>query len=95
MRALEATTHSTTSQQPLPVLTQKTLNATTISDASHFSLPHMTKLISVELKEEGNKLYAQKNYSEAYQKYTAAITEDAKNPVLYANRAACSMGQKM
>ncbi|KZP22801.1 hypothetical protein FIBSPDRAFT_890151 [Athelia psychrophila] len=55
----------------------------------------MTKLISVELKEEGNKLYAQKNYSEAYQKYTAAIAEDTKNPVLYANRAACSMGQKM
>lgn len=55
----------------------------------------MTKLISVELKEEGNKLYTQKNYSEAYQKYTAAIAEDTKNPVLYANRAACSMGQKM
>lgn len=90
-------THSTTSQQPLPVyvLNQKPLNATSTSDPSHFCLPLMTKLISVELKEEGNKLYAQKNYSEAYQKYTAAIAEDTKNPVLYANRAACSMGQKM
>ena len=56
-------------------------------------MAHQPKL-AAELKDEGNKLYAQKNYPEAYKKYTSAIAEDPNNAVLYANRAACSLGQK-
>lgn len=48
---------------------------------------------AAELKAEGNNLYTKKKYAEAYEKYTAAIVEDANNAVLYANRAACSLGQ--
>lgn len=49
---------------------------------------------SAQLKEEGNKLYAQKSYAQAYVKYTCAIGEDANNAVLFANRAACSLAEK-
>lgn len=49
---------------------------------------------AAQLKEEGNKLYAQEDYEKAYAKYTEAITEDAANAVLYANRAACSLGMR-
>lgn len=43
------------------------------------------------LKDEGNALFAKKDYSAAYTKYTEAIAEDGQNAVLYANRAACSL----
>lgn len=41
------------------------------------------------LREEGNALFAQKDFAGAYWIYTAAIEQDKSNPVLYANRAAC------
>lgn len=49
---------------------------------------------AAELKDEGNKLYALKQYTEAYDKYGAAIAQDSNNAILYANRAACSLGQQ-
>ncbi|KZP31804.1 hypothetical protein FIBSPDRAFT_1037356 [Athelia psychrophila] len=49
---------------------------------------------AAELKDEGNKFYAQKQYAEAYDKYGAAIAQDPNNAILYSNRAACSLGQQ-
>lgn len=49
---------------------------------------------AAQLKEEGNKFYAQQDYAQAHTKYTEAIAEDATNAVLYANRAACSLAMK-
>ncbi|KAF9041914.1 hypothetical protein BDZ89DRAFT_1128611 [Hymenopellis radicata] len=46
------------------------------------------------LKAEGNKLFSQKNYPAAIEKYTAAINADGQNAVLYANRAACYLSLK-
>lgn len=46
------------------------------------------------LKAEGNKLFLQKDYPAAIQKYTAAINADGQNAVLYANRAACYLSLK-
>lgn len=51
----------------------------------------MTEL-ATQLKAEGNRLYAGKDFKGAYAKYTEAIAEDKANAVLYANRAACSIG---
>ncbi|KDQ19786.1 hypothetical protein BOTBODRAFT_27211 [Botryobasidium botryosum FD-172 SS1] len=45
-------------------------------------------------KDEGNALFAKKEYAAAYEKYTDAIREDGTNAVLYANRAACSLNMK-
>ncbi|TCD68815.1 hypothetical protein EIP91_009682 [Steccherinum ochraceum] len=46
--------------------------------------------LAVKLKNEGNALFAKKDYQAAHHKYSLAIKEDEKNAVLYANRAACS-----
>ncbi|KAK7052840.1 hypothetical protein VNI00_004159 [Paramarasmius palmivorus] len=47
-----------------------------------------------KLKEEGNSLFAKKDYRAAIVKYNEAINLDDRNPVLYANRAACRIGLK-
>ncbi|TCD68807.1 hypothetical protein EIP91_009674 [Steccherinum ochraceum] len=46
--------------------------------------------LAVQLKNEGNALFARRDYRAAHHKYTLAINEDDNNAVLYANRAACS-----
>lgn len=46
--------------------------------------------VSTVLKQEGDALFEQKEYSEAYDKYTEAINIDAENAVLFSNRSACS-----
>lgn len=53
----------------------------------------MTEL-ALQLKSDGNKLYAEKDFKGARAKYTEAIAEDGANAVLYANRAACNIGLK-
>lgn len=42
-----------------------------------------------ELKAEGNKAFQAKNFKEAIEKFSAAITLDSSNHVLYSNRSAC------
>ncbi|KAK0480202.1 hypothetical protein IW261DRAFT_1476695 [Armillaria novae-zelandiae] len=49
---------------------------------------------AIELKDEGNRQFSQKNFSGAILKYTAAIAADENNAVLYANRAACYLNTK-
>lgn len=49
---------------------------------------------AAQLKEEGNKFYTQKDYVQAYSKYSEAIAKDQDNAVLYANRAACCIAMK-
>ena len=44
------------------------------------------------LKAEGNALFTKKDFKGAYKKYTEALKCDDKNPILYSNRAACSLG---
>lgn len=46
------------------------------------------------LKAEGNTLFAKNDFAGAYKKYTEALKHDDKNPILYSNRAACSLGLK-
>ncbi|KAJ3815600.1 hypothetical protein F5876DRAFT_30294 [Lentinula aff. lateritia] len=46
------------------------------------------------LKEEGNKLFAQKQYAAAAEKYTEALQLGGDNAVLYSNRAACRLKMK-
>jgi hypothetical protein len=46
------------------------------------------------LKEEGNALFTQKDYTMASVKYTEAIAADDTNAVLYANRAACRLATR-
>jgi hypothetical protein len=50
----------------------------------------MTIPSALKLKEEGNRLFVAKKYSEALVKYSEAIALDGSNAVLYANRAACA-----
>ncbi|KAJ3899296.1 hypothetical protein F5879DRAFT_926356 [Lentinula edodes] len=47
-----------------------------------------------KLKEEGNKLFAQKQYVAAAEKYTEALQLGGDNAVLYSNRAACRLKMK-
>ena len=42
-------------------------------------------------KEDGNRLYKNKKYAEALQKYSQAIELCPDNPAFYGNRAACHM----
>ncbi|ESK91422.1 hypothetical protein Moror_2695 [Moniliophthora roreri MCA 2997] len=49
---------------------------------------------AAKLKDEGNTLFARKEFKAANQKYTEAIVLDDKNPILYANRAACRLSLK-
>jgi hypothetical protein len=49
---------------------------------------------AAQLKDEGNKSFSQKDYVQAFVKYSDAIAEDATNAVLFANRAACSLAMK-
>ena len=46
------------------------------------------------LKDEGNKFFSQKDYVQAFIKYSDAIAEDSTNAVLFANRAACWLAMK-
>ncbi|KAF8079125.1 TPR-like protein [Lyophyllum atratum] len=46
------------------------------------------------LKAEGNALHVNGQYQGAYNKYSEAIKEDPKNPVLWANRAASAIAMK-
>jgi hypothetical protein len=46
---------------------------------------------AAKLKEEGNKLFVEKDFARAAAKYAEAIAEDGTNAVLYANRAACHL----
>jgi hypothetical protein len=45
------------------------------------------------LKAEADKLFRDNKWELAATKYGAAIAKDATDPVLYANRAACSLAQ--
>lgn len=47
---------------------------------------------AAKLKDEGNACFSRMLYGEAYEKYTQAIELDGQNAVLFANRAAASMG---
>ncbi|KAJ3869207.1 hypothetical protein EV359DRAFT_30566 [Lentinula novae-zelandiae] len=47
-----------------------------------------------KLKEEGNNLFAQKQYVTAAEKYTEALQLGGDNAVLYSNRAACRLKMK-
>lgn len=47
-----------------------------------------------KLKEEGNNLFAQKQYVAAAEKYTEALQLGGDNAVLYSNRAACRLKMK-
>lgn len=49
---------------------------------------------AAKLKEDGNRLYGLKDYAAAHGKYSKAISLDASNAVLYANRAACLFAMK-
>ncbi|RCK66117.1 Stress-induced-phosphoprotein 1 [Candida viswanathii] len=44
---------------------------------------------ATQLKDQGNKAFAAKDYPQAIQLYTSAISIDKYNPVLYSNRAQC------
>lgn len=44
---------------------------------------------AVQLKEEGNLLFKQKNYDAAIRKFSEAIALDPRNATFYGNRAAC------
>lgn len=49
---------------------------------------------AAKLKEEGNGLFIQKRYVEAYAKYSEAIDRDSTNATYLANRAACSLNMR-
>lgn len=49
---------------------------------------------AAELKDEGNKLYAAKDFTAAYVKYSKAIELDGSQAMYWANRAACLMAMK-
>jgi stress-induced-phosphoprotein 1 len=53
----------------------------------------MTSLANA-LKEEGNKLFGEKKYQQAYDKYTSAIELDGENVFYYTNRAAALLEMK-
>eukprot|EP01103_Thecamoeba_quadrilineata_P015013 TRINITY_DN4615_c0_g1_i1.p1 TRINITY_DN4615_c0_g1~~TRINITY_DN4615_c0_g1_i1.p1 ORF type:complete len:165 (+),score=41.18 TRINITY_DN4615_c0_g1_i1:27-497(+) len=42
---------------------------------------------SEQLKEVANRLFADKKFAQAYEKYTSAIERNPNNPILYSNRA--------
>lgn len=44
---------------------------------------------ALKLKEEGNKLFIAKRFSQAYDKYSKAILVGGDNAVIFANRSAC------
>ena len=64
----------------------------------HSFQPGLTTMVqkdqAARLKEEGNTLFAQKDYVMASVKYTEAIAADGTNAVLYANRAACRLAMR-
>ena len=47
-----------------------------------------------ELKEQGNKLFAARNYEAAIECYTKALTKNPSVPHYFTNRALCSLNQK-
>ena len=58
------------------------------------SAPHHRAMSADKLKEEGNALFAKKQYGLAALKYTEAIEIDEGNAVLWANRAACRLNTR-
>ncbi|KAK7694235.1 hypothetical protein QCA50_001415 [Cerrena zonata] len=53
-----------------------------------------SKKQAAKLKDEGNALFTQKLYAEAYAKYSEAIAKDSTNATYFANRAACSLNMR-
>ncbi len=49
---------------------------------------------ATRLKEEGNKHFEKKEFSQSYDKYTAALEKGGENAILYGNRAACLLSQR-
>ena len=47
-----------------------------------------------ELKEQGNKLFAARNYEAAIECYTKALMKNPSIPHYYTNRALCYLNQK-
>ena len=47
-----------------------------------------------ELKEQGNKLFAARNYEAAIECYTKALTKNPSVPHYFTNRALCYLNQK-
>ena len=47
-----------------------------------------------ELKDQGNKLFAQRNLDGAIESYTLAILKNSNVPHYYTNRALCFLNQK-
>ena len=44
-----------------------------------------------KIKAEGDALFAQRQFQQAYVKYSDAIALDGSNAIFYANRAACGL----
>ncbi|KZP19414.1 hypothetical protein FIBSPDRAFT_892792 [Athelia psychrophila] len=64
----------------------------TSSIPSRFARRHeIESPTAAELKAEADAVYKGGDYTAAYAKYSRAISKDEKNPILYSNRAACSM----
>lgn len=51
----------------------------------------VTQSAATKLKDEGNALFAKKDYQAALNKYSQAMQQDAENAILFANRAACAL----
>lgn len=54
----------------------------------------MSKLSAVELKEQGNRLFASRNYDDAIGCYTKAIIKSPNSSTFYTNRSLCYLKQK-
>jgi Flp pilus assembly protein TadD len=50
---------------------------------------------SAQLKEEGNALFKEHNYTAARSKYTQSLALNGTNAVVYANRALCALKLKL
>lgn len=44
---------------------------------------------AAKIKEEGNKLFSSKQYSQALDKYSKALRVGGDNAVIFSNRSAC------
>ena len=70
---------------PASVIEEEAIGHLSFSDLSDEIPPVDMLELSKQYKKEGNQAYGQKNYSEAIEKYTQALSYNSNDPVLFCN----------
>ena len=75
---------------PASVIEEEAIGHLSFSDLSDETPPMSILDLSKQYKKEGNRAYEQRNYTEAIEKYTQALSYNSNDPILFCTIPQCA-----